>query len=340
MLLVFSLTGCGLGKDTAIKSSSTVISKALYQWFLIEGYDDALKNVDSTENLLNQKIEKKPATDWIKDRALYYAKLYITIEDMFQSLNLALTKDETLEIDNNVETYWKDSSYKSYYEGYGVDEKAFRKALENQTKENIVFNNYGEDLIDKVEEAQINDYYKEHCYLVKYMAIPYTRTAEATTSEGDSTETTVAEMDTASIYAGYKERALKGSESFDTLLDEVAAKEDYINAGFKVSETDSSKYSMFQDSASGLSAGFLEELKSAGTGKITAFADASSQYWIIYEKADILQIKTEYDTYASIVKEEIAKEAFSNQIDSWVNDKKITENKDITREQDLTKIFK
>lgn len=336
VLILTMLSGCGMDKKTAVTADSMDISKSLYQWFLIKSYDEASTKISDSENILNEKIENKSAKDWIEDRAIYYTKRYISVEDKFTELKLVLSSDAATEIDDNFETFWNASGYNRYYEEYGVDEVAFRKVLENQTKEDMIFNHYNEELTQEVSDTEVKTYYAEHCFLLKYIAIPYPESEDEETSE-DTIEQ-IEPLDTTAIYGDYKKRASDG-DSIDLLMKEISDNKTYIKGGFTVSLTEDSKYALFQDSSSGVSAGFLKEMQSGKEGTVNYYADEANQYWIIYEKEDVLSLKEEYNTYINTVKEQIALERYSEKIDTWLKDMKLTENKSITRSQDLDKLF-
>lgn len=329
------LCGCGQDSNVAVKNDSMEVPKTLYQWYLIKAYDEAYLKTNSSDDVWKEEIEGQDATEWIQDRALYYCKRFIAIENQFTDLKLVMSTEDTTEIDDTLETFWNASGYNRYYEDYGVDESAFRQVLENQKKEDLMYEYYSEELLAKVSKEEIDSYYNDHCYLLEYLAIPFTK-LEALNSSSE--EASAEALDTDALYQEMKTR-ITGGESLETLIKEASANSKYTEAGVMVSTSDDSQYALFEDSSSGLGADFMNILGTCEVDKLGYYEDEANMYHIIYKKKDILSLEKEYNTYVNTVKEQVSLNEFASTIDGWCEDIKVEENKKITRKQDLTELF-
>lgn len=174
LAMMASATACsGADKSWAVKSENLTVPIGAYIYNLYNAYQQASSQVeDSTKPVLEQTIEDKDATTWIKENALRQTKSILVIDDKMKELNLTLTEDELKQVDDQTTNYWGQVS--ASMTEYGVAQSSFKLAYTDYyTKYSKVFDaTYGKGGAQEVSDADVKDYYVKNYQAFSYVMAP------------------------------------------------------------------------------------------------------------------------------------------------------------------------
>lgn len=248
-----SLAGCSASK-WVMKSGEDTVSSGVYLGYLLEAYLEAYNKSDTSKDLLTQKIEEKPAADWIVNKAKVFSKTYLAVEQKMKELNLSLTEEDKTNIENQVNSFW--TQYGSVYEDNGCSKASYTLIFTNSYKASKIFEKYyDEGGITPAPEADVKKYFQENFARVKYIAMPLVLES--------GTEMTDAEKEEVRKEAsGYLDRA-KAGEDFDKIIEEYQAKQQGTSSlgSSETSSAASSSATASQDTSSKTQEQIDEELR-------------------------------------------------------------------------------
>ncbi|MGN0276431.1 MAG: hypothetical protein ACI4CZ_04480 [Hominisplanchenecus sp.] len=340
--MVIFAAGCssanGLDDNTAMTAGDRTISRGLYQWYLIQAYDEAYAMHADTDDLWKETIEGEKAETWIRDRAVFCSARHAAVFARAEEVGLEFTEDQQDEIEENLETYWNASGYEMYYKDFDVDEDAFRSVLEEEKMEELLFEKQKEQLKEEVTDEERLAYYEQHCAAIQYIAVPFPTTEDDSINADELNEDRAEPADTTPIYEELKEKA-EAAGNLEALMDEVDANEAYRSLGCSVSKQEDGSCALFYDGVPGITDAFMEALKAAETDQVCTYEDQANQYWIIYVKKNISAVPGEYEQAADTITEQVVQEKFETSLDDLVSGFTVTENKSITRKQNIKELF-
>lgn len=148
------------------------ITSGMYIAFTMSAYSQVSQqdDYDSEKSILDQTIEDKSATEWIRERAGALADEYVATLRKFDELGLSLDENDQKDIDGTVETYWE--NYGEMYEKNGVGEASYRKLIEAQIKRYKVFlKYYGEGGLEEVTVSELKTHFKENFASVNILSM-------------------------------------------------------------------------------------------------------------------------------------------------------------------------
>lgn len=172
-VLISGMTACSADKSWAVKDGSTTIPIGAYIYNLYDAFGNAQNSVtDATKPVLEQKIENKDATTWIRGKALTYTKSILVIDQKMKSMNLKLTETETKQISDTTDSTW--NQYSSTLEKYGIAKSSFGLAYSDYyTKYQKVFEaTYGKSGSKAVSDSELKDYYVKNYSDFSFIACP------------------------------------------------------------------------------------------------------------------------------------------------------------------------
>ena len=324
-LLIFSLTGCQNDSSASISTvSESDISSALFNWYLVEAYDEACTIHDGKDELFTSQIEGKDTETWIREQAVTLYKKHFAVENEFESRGLSLSDEDSQTIDNTVEQYWDAAGYSSYYESKGVDEEAFRAATANDIKRDMLFEDMKEELTASLTDQALSDYFDNHYAMIKYIAFPYNAYNQSTTGDADSDT-----IDYDTLFEEYQNR-IQGDSDFNTAIDEIQADDKLLSGGVNTSKiisnveegTSSETVSIPSDpyativslGQSGFPEAFLEGLFDQEYGIPLVYDDTSNLYQIIYERLDISGETEVFESLQDEIRTKMGEELFEEKI--------------------------
>ena len=324
-LLIFSLTGCQNDSSATISTvSESDISSALFNWYLVEAYDEACTIHDGKDELFTSQIEGKDTETWIQEQAVTLYKKHFAVENEFESRGLSLSDEDSQTIDNTVEQYWDAAGYSSYYESKGVDEEAFRAATANDIKRDMLFEDMKEELTASLTDQALSDYFDNHYAMIKYIAFPYNVYNQSTTgdAEGDT-------IDYDTLFEEYQSR-IQGDSDFNTAIDEIQADDKLLSGGVNTSKiisnaeestssetvpTSSDPYATIVSlGQSGFPEAFLEGLFDQEYGTPLVYDDTSNLYQIIYERLDISGETEVFESLQDEIRTKMGEELFEEKL--------------------------
>jgi len=150
-----------------------------------EEMDDNAGTAEVT--VLDQTIDGKKASTWLKDTAVEKLKRFAAIETLFSENGLSLSQEDIDAIDSSISSldddlgiyaqYYgiEESSFGEHYEKMGISKSSMRSIIENSYKENAVFlKYYGADGLTPATDDEINAYLTENYAAVKLLKLEFT----------------------------------------------------------------------------------------------------------------------------------------------------------------------
>lgn len=150
----------------ALKTENNAVSNELYVYFLFEAYNNAImelsEGAESIDDLENQQIEGKSASNWIKDTAINNTKKMLAVEKFFDEKGLKLSEEEIKQIDEESKSSFETS--KETFEKYGINLDALKRAysLQNVKSQKLFNSIYQKDGSEVVSDNDIINFYKNN----------------------------------------------------------------------------------------------------------------------------------------------------------------------------------
>lgn len=188
--ITLPFTACSGDTSWVYDYEDIQITSGMYIAFTMNAYSQVSEqdDYDSTKDILDQTIEDKSATDWIRERASEMANEYVATLRKFEELGLTLDESDEQDIDNTVESYWE--SYGDIYESNGVGEASYRKLIEAQIKRYKIFlKYYGEGGLEEVPVSELEAHFKENFASVNIISISLTTGDDLTDEQKQENET-------------------------------------------------------------------------------------------------------------------------------------------------------
>jgi hypothetical protein len=189
----------------------------------------------SAKNVLKEKLEEKPANDWIRDKAIEKTKEDLATEELFDEMGLSLSEEETQTIDQQVDMNWKQQD--KTLEKLGIGKESLRRSITIMKKHEKLFEaTYGKEGTKAVTDEDLIKYHSENNTKYAYIEKPLSHEPEPAkkeegTEEGAAEEaadsapkepTPFTEEEIAAVaaqFAGYVESLNKGAK-----IEDIAAK--------------------------------------------------------------------------------------------------------------------
>lgn len=176
-------TGCsspeaitfGKGSQTALTIDGYEVPAGVFIYNELYAYNTAMYELYSkngaeptVDDVKNATFESMDATDWIQDKATEACKDFVANEKEFEKIGEELTADELAEIKDMLAS----SSANAMFSENGVGEESLRKIIENNYKQNHVFEHYyGIDAEKGCSEAELKEYFQDKTARIKYFSI-------------------------------------------------------------------------------------------------------------------------------------------------------------------------
>lgn len=290
--ITLGLTGC-TDKSWIIKCDYTTLPVGVYIYYLSTCYSEAKSKVENTSDVLNQEIDGKKSSEWIKDKAMEYCKKLIAIEKKFEDMKLSFTDDEAKAIQATTDSQW--SQYKVMLESYGVSKDSFYRATTIfAVKYQRVFDAmYKEGGTDAVSKDDIKKYYKDNY-------TNYTYISNSTTKQDENGNTVFKEeseiKNIEEKFASYA-NSIKEGTSFEDI------KKKYMS-DFSLTEDPAVSNSEVIDDKNSLPTDVKEKLNSLKTGE-SAMVKSENTYYLIYRgdiNNNISNLDNESESYSVLTK--------------------------------------
>ncbi len=191
--MILSAASCGSNTKTALTVDGDELSAGIYIYYQMSALGEAQEKLaeeqpaldTSAENfdITAYSVEGTPVCEWVKNKAIEQCRRYVAINKKFDELGLALTADESSEINEYVNGLWTEENMYAqyiygvdiigeYYEQYGIGEQSFKNVYTLAYKEDKVFDAiYGEGGSLEVPADELKASVVEKYALVKYLEI-------------------------------------------------------------------------------------------------------------------------------------------------------------------------
>ncbi|MBE6781243.1 MAG: hypothetical protein E7540_00745 [Ruminococcaceae bacterium] len=146
-VFVFSLSACHPKDEVAISSGDYKITSAMYSYYLVMADADAKQLINSSDKYdtkadgfkyIDQTIEGKKYTDYVKEKALESCLRYITIAKLCDEADLELEDDKVEEWKGTAQYYWN-YAYGAVFAQNGIAYSTYEKILLNEALYNAYF---------------------------------------------------------------------------------------------------------------------------------------------------------------------------------------------------------
>ena len=317
---VFSMTACSQDNSWAMKSGDETIPIGAYICNLIMSHQSAVLKVDSADNLFEQQIDGKDASDWIKEDALTNTKSIIYLDNQMKELGLSISEEEQNQIENLTNSSW--TQLETLFEQHGVSKDSYQLAYsEYSVKLNKVFEAiYGKDGTQAVSDEELKDFFNQHYTNFEYIIVPLFDVEQSS----DGAETALSEDEIAAAKKEFDDYAANINSGSMTMEEAVEA---YKNSDYAVAEDDvlQNVTVNFEDQSTSFPAEFIELLNgmNADEAKTIQLTMSMGDVYALAVKRDITKAADEYmavesnrnsvlasmkaDEFSNMLKEESAK---------------------------------
>ena len=175
---IFTLSACHPKDEVAISAGDYEITSAMYSYFLVAADNEAktlIKNAGTYDTTatgfkyIDQTIDGKSYTDYVKEKALEACLRYITIVKLCDEAGVTLDAETEESWKNTASYYWYYAGYGSFLPENGVQYSTFEKVMLNNALYNAYFDHlYLEGGEKEMSKADIQSNFDSH-YSAVYM---------------------------------------------------------------------------------------------------------------------------------------------------------------------------
>lgn len=331
--MVLSSAACSTA-DTSwiLKSGETVLPAGVYLYNMVQAYTLATyQAADYEKDILEQQIEEKDATEWIKEKALDNTEYNMAVIEKFNEKGLALTEEEKSYAKVTADNSW--SQLGDIYEKNGIAKTSMILLNENYLMQDSLFQAlYGEGGEQEVPEEELKKAYEDSYIKVGMITVSLptkTEPAEDATDEEkkqaeDSYNTTLEqskkEADDWYVKAQAAQDAGKDFNEIINLRNKEKSSDpdayDMETNNFNLLSVDSTRYS--ED--------VMDALKNAEIGKVTKI-EGENQI-IIAVRKDVNEDPADFEGVKETVLHNLKDSEFTTMLTDHQKDAKYTVNED------------
>lgn len=178
-----SLTACS---DTTwvYDYNGTKVKSGVYILEMMSAYISAENHKDvnpDIKDIFKQKLDGKPAKQWIIDTTKKNVDAFMAIEKKFDELGLTLSESDNNIIDQSTESSWKNMG--AVYEANAVSMETYRTVMANQQKQQLIFSKYyDKGGIEEVSNDNLLQHFKTNFASIN-MFIAELKTGDTLTDE-------------------------------------------------------------------------------------------------------------------------------------------------------------
>lgn len=182
-----SLTACS---DTTwvYDYSGTKVKSGVYILEMMSAYISAENHKDinpDIKDIFKQKLDGKPAKQWIIDTTKKNVDAFMAIEKKFDELELTLSETDNNIINQSTESTWKNMG--AVYEENAVSMETYRTVMANQQKQQLIFSKYyDKGGIEEVSNDNLLQHFKTNFASIN-MFIAELKTGDTLTDEDKAT---------------------------------------------------------------------------------------------------------------------------------------------------------
>lgn len=181
LAVVFSVTGCGTGKDTAwsARYNDYETTAGIFIFYEMNAYYEATQkakelnaelDTSDVKALKSVQLDGKDMLTWIQDEATESLRKYLAVQSEFDKRGLMISIEDNDAIQEAVESSWE--YYGDYYEVNGIGKESFEMITALSYKSAELFESYyGTDGTDAVPIDDVKKYYDENYARTEYLSI-------------------------------------------------------------------------------------------------------------------------------------------------------------------------
>lgn len=163
VLMIFSLSACTGGKETALVIAGTEIDSEIFTYYL----DKVIQRP------LDYNLSENPSKNELKEAAISECKKYLVANTSFLNGGLTLSASEKVEISQTVNDYWL--RFENHYDKIGVSKQTLTKIFTAQAYEDSLFTaEFDKGTSDAEAEAVLQDYFYENYISFRTVCAYYT----------------------------------------------------------------------------------------------------------------------------------------------------------------------
>lgn len=290
-------TGCS-DLTWSFKTDDTTVSIGTYIFYEYAAMYEASDLVgDKEASILEQTVEKIPAEEWIRDKALDSIKKYLVVEKLMNDMKLTVPEEDEKTASSYTQFLWNSYNAKDSFEPYGISYDSYYKATQLfNVKNEIVFKAiYDKDGTKAVSDEDLKKYFVEN-YSDYYFI-----THDLTTTGDDGKPVAMTKEEVAKVK--------KEFESYVTMMNkDKKSYEDVVNAYIKYAGLDKEDEDTDEDEEkeeekditenspsthhtaiideSALDESVRDDVKKVEEGKAAAFIDGegtNAKYYFVYK---------------------------------------------------------
>jgi len=236
MSTVFSMaifSSCNADTSWCVKAGDITIPVGVYILAEQMAYTDAQSmimqqsggNLSADADILNEEIEGKKVSEFIKENAAETCKIAVAVEQLFKESNLSIPQEKNDEMQKNVDDMW--TKYGKTFEEKGASKDSYMKLMVVNEKRQMLFDfYYSKDGQKAVSDEEIKKYYEENniriAYIIKYLS--HLQKKEEDSSGAEESETAAEEKsDPGTADAAEPEESDSGSTEIPFTEEEIEA---------------------------------------------------------------------------------------------------------------------
>ncbi len=187
LMLVLTFAACHKPGETALTVDGEAFTSGFYACAFLAAYNEAQNRVyeEATEkgenvtslNYLQQTIDGKTYSDWVKSRAIDICKQMMAAKKLCEQNNVS-TADYLESAKENAKTQWNSS--REYFEKNGIGLQSYQTFCAYEQYATAYFDYlYGKEGPKEVTEDTLKEYVKENYFYVNAIDVDVTKMTEA-----------------------------------------------------------------------------------------------------------------------------------------------------------------
>lgn len=293
-VMLAGTTACSNDVSWSAKKGDVTISPGAYIFSIFNAYSSATyqDGIDTSKNIMDQKIDGKDANEWILEEASNNIKRIFLINDKMEELGLSLTDEELEAAHQTGDSVW--TTYSTLFTSHGISRESFDLIYgELPAKNRKVFQKiYGKGGSKEVPEEELKQYIEENYtdFSMIGASIYKENTDSSSDSSGSSNMTAMSDDEKKEL-----QNTLKGYT--DKIKDGSMTMQEAADAYKKYADLDTEQLISYTTNleTAGLPDELNEQLNDMKTGEVryVDLEETSGLYLILY-KGDITKKSAEY----------------------------------------------
>ncbi len=327
------LAGCGGDSTWVFESGGEKLPTGLYIIYQVSAVDtagnqyaEAQRAVDTAfvapipSELLKEQLDGAPIANFVSDEALKLSREYYAVKSQFEQRGLALTEDDLSLVESAAASEY--ASKEDFYVTNGVSEGSVKEFFMDATRRNRLFTAvYGEGGEREVSEDELKARFEENYYLVNLM--PVYKPVPA----GEDDAETQQELKDVEEFTQKALEDLKGGKPLEDISFEWMqqnAADDAAREALVKPTPESMRFILAEADRAVYGEALLDTIIATKTGEAAIAEDEN--FYLVFERLDILADETDFDNYESALLLEMRNEEYAQLLTEWSAGIEMSEN--------------